>query len=578
MYGVNHSTGTTVANFLEYDVATGRMGLGDGQATGGITMNNSVTIATPGSGTNSLNISTTGLTSTIVQSVASGGTINIGSSAIPNAADTLQITDNGADGWVAVGGRGGQGQLFLVGQGASGSQVGLVSVTPPQPTNKLQIGATNTNPAYRAIEVAATSVAMNVPLNVNSAGMTLGFSTTATVGTVTSTGTLNLGTANSTTNIAIADNLVTINKNISGVVAAPNYGAINIQSTNAQANLVLGPAAGPANECFIRSSTSFGALSLGPSSTNTQSMVISDSLNTGGTYSLGSPTITMNAPLNVYGRGSAAPIFMAGGDVGNVGQINMGTNTGTETLRLGANAGSYRNIELTGNLTTFNTDIIGPASNAGYINVRSANSGCSLQIAAASGPANYCGITPLIATGGRLYLGSSNANTDAVVISDSGFSARSFNILTAYTTFTADSDSNAGPSPPAPGNFVSALTGNRIDVNYICNYTLAANPSTGGTDLITNVVFHSNLDNSPKLPIGVPMCISNYNGGGANNQTYRLWYQKNSTGNYYYFGNLQLAPTQTAYIRIITYYPAGDIGYSLKIETYGSTFLNIMIG
>ena len=190
-----------------------------------------------------------------------------------------------------------------------------------------------------------------------------------------------------------------------------------------------------------------------------------------------------------------------------------------------------------------------------------------LFLTGAQGVGQQCYIYPNLASGAELVLGSSVANPTAIQISDSGFTARSFNIYTGYGTFTLST--NAGPTPPAAGGSVSALTGNIIDVTYITNVTLLADSATGGTDLVTNIVFRSYSDNTPKLPLGVPMCVSNNHSNVENNQSYRLWYQKNDL-QYYYFGDISLSPKQTAYIRLINYAVA-IIPYSLKIEVYGSS-------
>ena len=58
----------------------------------------------------------------------------------------------------------------------------------------------------------------------------------------------------------------------------------------------------------------------------------------------------------VSGRGSAAPILIAGGDTSNLGQITMNT-LGAAKLNIGANGYSYRNLELTNFFTTVNTPL-----------------------------------------------------------------------------------------------------------------------------------------------------------------------------------------------------------------------------
>ena len=110
--------------------------------------------------------------------------------------------------------------------------------------------------------------------------------------------------------------------------------------------------------------------------------------------------------LSIATNATLSEITSSGTSGSAGGQLNLGTQ---------ASGGA---IVITDNLITLNKDIVGPAANAGYIHVASSNGGCALQIAAASGLGNVCGINPFVASGGFLGLGSSQANPSAILITD----------------------------------------------------------------------------------------------------------------------------------------------------------------
>jgi hypothetical protein len=79
------------------------------------------------------------------------------------------------------------------------------------------------------------------------------------------------------------------------------------------------------------------------------------------TSNISAQTINWNTTLDlqVFGRGTKAPVVIAGGDTNNSGQICMGTtqNDGSGILYIGANPYCYNNITLTNGLTQFNTSV-----------------------------------------------------------------------------------------------------------------------------------------------------------------------------------------------------------------------------
>jgi hypothetical protein len=203
-----------------------------GITSASVTINSDLTVISPGTYPNGLSMSTTATTSSIVQSIASGGILGIGSSTL--YPDTLQIYD---------------------GAGGVGRAGGGIDVYGRQPAPG------TTGPTFAPIY--------------------LGGGGTNNTGVIcmdcSQNSTLYLGANNDhNNNIELTDNLTIFNQNIIGSVA--NEGAIILQSINGNANLLVGPAGGTANECFVYPDiSSGGVLCLGSNSTtNTNAITISD--------------------------------------------------------------------------------------------------------------------------------------------------------------------------------------------------------------------------------------------------------------------------------------------------------------
>lgn len=247
-------------------------------------------------------------------------------------------------------------------------------------------------------------------------------------------GTLFLGS--STTN----QNVVSISDSVGGApgplsVTVNSYLAIATPGSTGNA---LNITTSPTVTSLIQSTTSgAGIVNIGSSSLNNNTESVFQVIDSGG-----------NGAVQIFGRGFAAPIFMAGGDVGGLGQINMGTSFGTEKLKLGANGDSYDNIELTPNLTTFNTIISGPpgAPDYGRITVQGYGGNANLLLAPAAGPANGCEINPSTSFG-YLKLGSSTSNGNAITINDGAAIPPG---LTMYGYTTPTVTMNAATTVPAP--------------------------------------------------------------------------------------------------------------------------------
>lgn len=113
--GVN----SAAAPAIDYDPGVGSLQLGDGNATGVVQTNNALFVSDPLGGANKLGMSpASAATSVINQTVATNGVIFVGSSAA--APQVMAITDAGANaGAVIVGGNGGNG-VKLVGGAGSG--------------------------------------------------------------------------------------------------------------------------------------------------------------------------------------------------------------------------------------------------------------------------------------------------------------------------------------------------------------------------------------------------------------------------------------------------------------------------
>jgi len=191
---------------------------------------------------NSLNISTTPTTTSIVQEVASGGTVSIGSSQLqPN---TLQVGEAGLKGFVSIGGRGPGGNVFIAG----GSGAGVICINTLSGNEALYLGANGYAPNWESIALTSGNMKVNVPLTVAStvavnnwgpSGMTLNILTNTTLSQITSSGTsgsaggqLNLGTEASGGNIVITDNLVTVNKQLNIDSAGTNTNPVTIKQYN----------------------------------------------------------------------------------------------------------------------------------------------------------------------------------------------------------------------------------------------------------------------------------------------------------------------------------------------------------
>lgn len=125
-----------------------------------------------------------------------------------------------------------------------------------------------------------------------------------------------------------------------------------------------------------------------------------------------------NGRFLVYGRGSGAPILLAGGDTNNIpagaGVITMNTSDPSGELVIGANSISYDNIKLTYNNTTVNTTLnidnvtIYPLSGTSSVISQTLASGATLNIGSS------------VATSGILSLRDTGVNTGVVVIGGNG--------------------------------------------------------------------------------------------------------------------------------------------------------------
>jgi len=455
---------------------------------------NSLVAGTAGLNSNSLVFTVGATTTSIVQDISSGGIVSIGSSTLPDSENTLQITDDGTNGFVAVGGRPGGGQLFLVGQGVSGAQIGLICVTPAQPTNKLQIGATNTTPQYKALEISAQNVLANLPLEVNTGGVTLSMVTGTAYSQITSSGAngltggeLLLGTAASGGNIVITDNLVTVNKQLNIDSAGTNTNPVTINQYNSAISVItqglassgtMGIGSSQARQSTLQISdipqngaTNYVEIQgVGPTPTiaslflsgaqgTDQLCSIYPNLASGSQLLLGSSqaqkhTLTIQedntrGQISV-GGGAGAPIVLTGGGVNDTGVIYVQNGGPSTTLYLGANGAQYQNIALTQPLTTMNTPvnfmqpITGPL---GIVTIASSNGEANLQLGAAEGDAEWCGIQPVIASGGVLNLGSSNLHPTAIEITDPLITFNTPATLNSYSQTVLVSAPNGIPAP-----------------------------------------------------------------------------------------------------------------------------------
>ena len=163
----NNNSGLTT---MIMDTVANSVALADAGSTGNIRLNGNTFITEFGSSPNSLGLGPlTATTSSIRQYIAGGGTVSVGSSSVANAQETLQVIDDGTFGSVQVTGGGGTGKLFLSGGGVVGTnQIATIQTFPPDANNLLNLGATNVNPGYKALQITPTNMIANVPLNLTS--------------------------------------------------------------------------------------------------------------------------------------------------------------------------------------------------------------------------------------------------------------------------------------------------------------------------------------------------------------------------------------------------------------------------
>lgn len=139
---------------LQYTPSTGSLILGDGTVAGVVSTNQGLLIKDDAGGANGVGITPVSATaSTIAQTIASGGTLNLGSST--GAADTLTITDTtgAGSGYVTVGGNGGA-DIFMV--GGNGSTIIPNIRTDAANTGSLTFGGSATNSQTLWVRDAAT--------------------------------------------------------------------------------------------------------------------------------------------------------------------------------------------------------------------------------------------------------------------------------------------------------------------------------------------------------------------------------------------------------------------------------------
>lgn len=136
---------SSAAPAITYDGGAGTLQLGDGNAAGVVQTNNALFVSDPlGGSANKLGMSPSSATESVIsQTVASGGRLNIGSSAAYNA--TIEVVDNGTQGYVVVGGNGANG-IYLNGTATNLSIVGTTAAlnTNGQLVLAASTGATNT--------------------------------------------------------------------------------------------------------------------------------------------------------------------------------------------------------------------------------------------------------------------------------------------------------------------------------------------------------------------------------------------------------------------------------------------------
>jgi len=135
---------SAAAPAITYDPGVGSLTLGDGNATGVVQANSAFFVSDSLGGANKLGMSPSSATESVIsQTVASGGRLNIGSSAAYNA--TLEVVDNGTQAYAVVGGNGGNG-VYLNGTATNLSIVGTTAAlnTNGQLVLAASTGATNT--------------------------------------------------------------------------------------------------------------------------------------------------------------------------------------------------------------------------------------------------------------------------------------------------------------------------------------------------------------------------------------------------------------------------------------------------
>jgi hypothetical protein len=258
-----------------------------------VTINADLNIASPGSTGNKLHVSTTPTSTSIVQDVASGGTVSIGSSqAYPN---TLQILDGSIlesrEPGIYVSGRlpGSTWAPLYLGGGASGN-VGVVCMDVSQ-NSELYLGANYYHNDNIVLSDTLTTINTNVQIrNGYQLPNSLNISTTATGSTITqgvaSSGIVSIGSSQTYPNTLVISDIYQNGSNnyieITGVTA----GAASLFITGAQ---------GSGEGCYMYPNQPSGSqLNLGSSQlTNPRAVIISDT------------AVTFNTPatLNSYVQG-----------------------------------------------------------------------------------------------------------------------------------------------------------------------------------------------------------------------------------------------------------------------------------
>jgi len=142
----SNATGTS---YLTVDISNNNVVVGDIASLGSINLNCATIIKDSGAGANGIGLSpTTSTTSVISQTVASNGSLFIGSSLAE--ATTLHITETGGNGYLEVLGRGSANGVLLAG----GSNFGLVT-TNTASGGQMSIGCSNAG-NYDAIIITDT--------------------------------------------------------------------------------------------------------------------------------------------------------------------------------------------------------------------------------------------------------------------------------------------------------------------------------------------------------------------------------------------------------------------------------------